>query len=151
MSAGDSATRPSTSTDADIIAWFRKVQRYNEWQVPREKARAEVKGPLPKVLEPQDKDNTLNYLVVGPWRHSGVNYDGSSLGALKFTGDTALELPRGLGRRLVGRLVVQFLSPRRLARHARRGSCEQSADLVERTDAGTHVLQVHDAGLSGDG
>ena len=30
------------------------------------------------------------HLVVGPWRHSGANYDGSSLGALKFTGDTAL-------------------------------------------------------------
>ena len=33
-------------------------------------------------------------LVVGPWRHSGVNYDGSSLGALHFTGDTALEFRR---------------------------------------------------------
>ncbi|HEV7815984.1 MAG TPA: CocE/NonD family hydrolase [Janthinobacterium sp.] len=39
--------------------------------------------------EPQDKNNDMNYLVVGPWRHSGVNYDGSSLGALKFEGDTA--------------------------------------------------------------
>jgi len=45
-------------------------------------------------LEPQDKDNKLNYLVIGPWRHSGVNYDGSGLGALKFTGDTALEFRR---------------------------------------------------------
>jgi uncharacterized protein len=45
-------------------------------------------------LERQDKTNQLNYLVVGPWRHSGVNYDGSSLGALKFTGDTALEFRR---------------------------------------------------------
>ncbi|UAJ11277.1 CocE/NonD family hydrolase [Glacieibacterium megasporae] len=34
------------------------------------------------------------YLVVGPWRHSGVNYDGSSLGPIKFTGDTALEFRR---------------------------------------------------------
>jgi uncharacterized protein YfaS (alpha-2-macroglobulin family) len=42
--------------DADIIAWFRKVQRYNEWQVPRDRARAEVKSPLPKPLEPQDKE-----------------------------------------------------------------------------------------------
>jgi putative CocE/NonD family hydrolase len=45
-------------------------------------------------LEKQDSSNKLNYLVVGPWRHSGVNYDGSSLGALKFTGDTALEFRR---------------------------------------------------------
>jgi putative CocE/NonD family hydrolase len=44
--------------------------------------------------EPKDKQNNLNYLVVGPWRHSGVNYNGSSLGALKFTGDTAFEFRR---------------------------------------------------------
>ncbi|UGQ48296.1 CocE/NonD family hydrolase [Massilia endophytica] len=45
-------------------------------------------------LEPMDKDNKLNYLVVGPWRHSGVNYDGYGLGALKFEGDTALQFRR---------------------------------------------------------
>jgi putative CocE/NonD family hydrolase len=45
-------------------------------------------------VEPKDKDNKLNSLVVGPWRHSGVNYDGSSLGALKFTGDTARQFRR---------------------------------------------------------
>ncbi|MYM95979.1 CocE/NonD family hydrolase [Duganella vulcania] len=45
-------------------------------------------------VEPQDKDNNKNFLVVGPWRHSGVNYDGSSLGPFKFTGDTALEFRR---------------------------------------------------------
>lgn len=31
-----------------------------------------------------------NVLVMGPWRHSGVNYDGSTLGPLHFNGDTAL-------------------------------------------------------------
>ena len=35
-----------------------------------------------------------NYLVMGPWRHSGVNYDGSSLGPLAFDGDTALQVRR---------------------------------------------------------
>jgi putative CocE/NonD family hydrolase len=44
--------------------------------------------------EPKDKNNDMNFLVVGPWRHSGVNGDGSSLGALKFTGDTAAEFRR---------------------------------------------------------
>ncbi|HZV65013.1 MAG TPA: CocE/NonD family hydrolase [Telluria sp.] len=44
--------------------------------------------------ERMDKQNDMNYLVVGPWRHSGVNYNGSSLGALKFTGDTAAEFRR---------------------------------------------------------
>jgi putative CocE/NonD family hydrolase len=45
-------------------------------------------------VEPQDKTNKMNSLVVGPWRHSGVNYEGSALGALKFTGDTAREFRR---------------------------------------------------------
>jgi len=61
-------------------------------------------------LEPKDTTNRLNYLVVGPWRHSGVNYDGSSLGALKFTGDTALEFRRNfltpfLNQHLKGEIV----------------------------------------------
>jgi len=45
-------------------------------------------------VEPKDTGNTRNYLVMGPWRHSGMNYDGSSLGPLHFTGDTALEFRR---------------------------------------------------------
>lgn len=35
-----------------------------------------------------------NYLVMGPWRHSQVNYDGYNLGPLKWDGDTALEFRR---------------------------------------------------------
>lgn len=45
-------------------------------------------------LEAKDAGNDRNFLVVGPWRHSGVNYDGSSLGVLRFSGDTALEFRR---------------------------------------------------------
>ena len=32
-----------------------------------------------------------NFLVMGPWRHSQANYDGSSLGDFKWNGDTATE------------------------------------------------------------
>ncbi len=35
-----------------------------------------------------------NYLVMGPWRHSQVNYDAYNLGPLKWVGDTALEFRR---------------------------------------------------------
>jgi len=45
-------------------------------------------------VEPKDTRNDMNFLVMGPWRHSGVNYDGSSLGPLKWKGDTALEFRR---------------------------------------------------------
>jgi putative CocE/NonD family hydrolase len=44
--------------------------------------------------EPKDARNDMNFLVMGPWRHSGVNYEGSSLGPLKLNGDTALEFRR---------------------------------------------------------
>lgn len=45
-------------------------------------------------VEPKDTDNAMNFLVLGPWRHSGVNYDGSTLGPLKFDCDTALQFRR---------------------------------------------------------
>ena len=34
---------------------------------------------LYRALEPKDINNDKLYLVIGPWRHSGVNYDGSTL------------------------------------------------------------------------
>src|SRR5690348_5552388 len=39
----------------------------------------------------KDKYHDLVSLVIGPWRHSGVNHYGYELGALTFTGDTADE------------------------------------------------------------
>ncbi|RDS83958.1 CocE/NonD family hydrolase [Dyella psychrodurans] len=47
-----------------------------------------------EVMEPKDKTNTMNYLVMGPWRHSQVNYNGSELGPMKWGGDTALQFRR---------------------------------------------------------
>lgn len=44
--------------------------------------------------EAKDKANDMNYLAVGPWRHSQVNVEGSGLGPLRFTGDTAAEFRR---------------------------------------------------------
>ncbi len=45
-------------------------------------------------VEPKDAGNDKNFLVLGPWRHSGVNYEGSSLGPMKWEGDTALQFRR---------------------------------------------------------
>ncbi len=42
-----------------------------------------------RALKPKDADGALVHLALGPWRHSGVNFDGSALGPLKFEGDTA--------------------------------------------------------------
>ncbi len=46
--------------------------------------------------EPKDTNNDRNFLVLGPWRHSGVNYDGTTLGPLKFEGNTALQFRRDI-------------------------------------------------------
>jgi uncharacterized protein len=42
-----------------------------------------------RALEPKDTHNHLVFLAMGPWRHSGVNFDGASLGPLTFPEDTA--------------------------------------------------------------
>jgi putative CocE/NonD family hydrolase len=42
----------------------------------------------------KDPDGKLVFLALGPWRHSGINADGTTLGPLKFSGDTALEVRR---------------------------------------------------------
>ena len=47
-----------------------------------------------EAVEPKDANNDKNYLVMGPWRHSEVNYEGFSLGPLLWDGDTALQFRR---------------------------------------------------------
>jgi putative CocE/NonD family hydrolase len=47
-----------------------------------------------EAVEPKDTNNDRNYLVMGPWRHSQVNYEGFSLGPLLWDGDTALQFRR---------------------------------------------------------
>jgi putative CocE/NonD family hydrolase len=45
-----------------------------------------------EATEPKDTGNDMNFLALGPWRHSGVNYEQRQLGAsLKLPGDTATE------------------------------------------------------------
>lgn len=39
-----------------------------------------------------------NHLIMGPWRHSQVNYDATSLGRLNWDGDTALQYRRDVLR-----------------------------------------------------
>jgi putative CocE/NonD family hydrolase len=45
-----------------------------------------------EATEPKDTGNDMNFLALGPWRHSGVNYEQRQLGPnLKLPGDTATE------------------------------------------------------------
>ncbi|MDR7154802.1 putative CocE/NonD family hydrolase [Sphingobium xenophagum] len=44
-----------------------------------------------QALEKQDTANDLVSLVIGPWRHSQVNYEARALGPLQWEGDTGLQ------------------------------------------------------------
>ena len=56
-----SAVQPRT--DAEIIAWFLKVARYDGFFASRKLAAQDVKGPLPAVLEPDQKDYVQSRMV----------------------------------------------------------------------------------------
>ena len=43
-----------------------------------------------KTMEPKDTANDKVFLVMGPWHHGQEILEGSSLGALQFSSDTAL-------------------------------------------------------------
>ena len=47
-----------------------------------------------EAVEPKDTNNDKNFLVMGPWRHSQVNYEGYSLGPLLWDGNTTLQFRR---------------------------------------------------------
>ena len=68
--------------DADIIAWFRKVQRYDAFTVSRERAALDVKGALPKVLDPADKADVQSRMLSLLQGQAGVK---------------TLDLPKPLG------------------------------------------------------
>ncbi|MGN6848250.1 MAG: CocE/NonD family hydrolase [Sphingomicrobium sp.] len=44
-----------------------------------------------RALKDKYEGSGMLHLVIGPWRHSGANHYGYELGALSFTGDTALQ------------------------------------------------------------
>ena len=59
-----------------------------------------------RALAPQvPAGSDLLHLVIGPWRHSGVNYEGRSLGALDFEGDTALHFRRSVMKPFLDRYL----------------------------------------------
>ena len=58
-------------TDADIIAWFKKVQRYDSYTVARKQARQDGIGPLPQPLD-DEKDYVQSRMLSLLAGRSGV-------------------------------------------------------------------------------
>jgi putative CocE/NonD family hydrolase len=51
-----------------------------------------------KAIEPKDTGNDKVFLVLGPWHHGQMIWEGSSLGAIRFDSDTALTFRREILR-----------------------------------------------------
>ncbi len=51
-----------------------------------------------KAIKPKDTNNDKVFLVMGPWHHGQEIRDGSALGAVKFSSDTALTFRREILR-----------------------------------------------------
>ncbi|HCL86779.1 MAG TPA: alpha-2-macroglobulin, partial [Comamonadaceae bacterium] len=49
--------------DADIIAWMRRLERYDQFSMPRAEARADVRGPLPRALDKDDADEVQTRML----------------------------------------------------------------------------------------
>jgi len=47
-------------------------------------------------IEPKDTGNDKNFLIMGPWFHSQINREGTSLGPLRWNTDTTLEVRRDI-------------------------------------------------------
>lgn len=70
--AGGKVSDLRPTSDADIIAWFAKVQRYDDYTVSRKTAAADVKNPLPKPLDAGDKNEVQSRMVSLLQGQSGV-------------------------------------------------------------------------------
>ena len=65
-------SRLQPRSDADIIAWFRKVQRYDAANIERRQATIDVKQSLPKALEEAGKDYVQTRMLSLLAGQSGV-------------------------------------------------------------------------------
>jgi putative CocE/NonD family hydrolase len=72
-----------------------------------------------------------SHLVIGPWRHGGGNGDGSSLGAIKFDGDT--------GRWFRRNVLLPFLDA-----HLKDGAPKADIATVTAFETGVNVWRRYD-------
>jgi uncharacterized protein len=116
-SAGDWAK----AAGLDQLPWWRKVSEHPAydtfWQAQAlDKTMAQQPLTVPTIwlqglwdqedmwgaihcylaVETKDTANDKNFLIMGPWFHSQINREGTSLGPLRWNGDTTLEVRRDI-------------------------------------------------------
>jgi hypothetical protein len=124
LTPGGKVSDLQPKTDADIIAWFRKVQRYNDFTVPRSQAAADVKGPLPRALDANERDQVQSRMVsllAGPGRREDAGpaqAGGATTPPLRGGGHSAAP-PASTWSRSLRRCWVPRCSTSATARRAR--------------------------------
>ncbi|MDQ2988821.1 MAG: CocE/NonD family hydrolase [Pseudomonadota bacterium] len=64
-----------------------------------------------KAIKPKDTANDKVFLVMGPWSHGGGIEDGSKLGAINFSSDTALHFRQEILRPFLDRYLKDGVAP----------------------------------------
>ena len=59
-----------------------------------------------KAIKPNDKENNKVFLVIGPWHHGQEILEASSLGAIKFSSDTALYFRQNILRPFLAQYLI---------------------------------------------
>src|SRR5262245_36314715 len=85
-----------------------------------------------KAIEPKDTANDKVFLVIGPWYHGQMIGNGSSLGALKFGSDTALDFRQ--------KILAPFL-----ARYLKDGAPKADIAPVTAFETGTNAWRRYSA------
>ena len=85
-----------------------------------------------RALEPKDTGNDKVFIVMGPWHHGQMIYEGSSLGAIRFGADTSLAARQ------------RFLRPF-LARYLKDGAPKTEIPPVAAFETGTNSWRLLDA------
>ena len=94
-----------------------------------------------------------NYLVMGPWSHSQVNYDAYNLGPLKWEGDTALQFRRDVLKPFFDQYLKTDAPKRRHAARVHLQHRRESLGSLEELAAGLRrgLRRAAEAALSGGG
>ena len=82
-------------------------------------------------IKPKDPDNAKVFLAIGPWHHGQEGRDASSLGAIKFDGDTGRQFRRAVLR--------PFLDA-----HLKEGAAPANLPVVTAYETGTNVWRSYD-------
>jgi hypothetical protein len=68
-----------------------------------------------KAIEPKDTGNDKVFLVMGPWHHGQEIHEGSSLGVIKFSSDTALYFRQNILRPFLAQYLIDGASKAEVA------------------------------------